>query len=246
MGSERRDVQRGGTYREVGHTQRGGTYRENMDRLPTLERFLCCCDLKTGTLIIGVFNLICAVLLGILSLFGLATMIFATVVVNTTDQQKMNEALSNFNNNFNTEGDLGQGLDTATSEEAKTAANVALIFSIVMMAILCIICVGYVIVASMLIHGARTSKPGLLMPWFIHRWDGHRDLPFHLRLLFQEAAAGGAGPQTHPTAEGLKYKPTFTACVQYTAFSTSENLFILLKKIRVEKSAQCSRSVITS
>jgi len=165
--TERRDIQRGGTYREVGHTQRGGTYRENMDRLPTLERFLCCCDLKTGTLIIGVFNLICAVLLGILSLFGLATMIFATVVVNTTDQQKMNEALSNFNNNFNTEGDLGQGLDTATSEEAKTAANVALIFSIVMMAILCIICVGYVIVASMLIHGARTSKPGLLMPWII-------------------------------------------------------------------------------
>merc|ERR1711890_98236 len=119
---------RGGTYRER-DIQRGGTYTENMDRLPTLERFLCCCDLKTGTLIIGVFNLICAALLGILSLFGLATMIFATVVVNTTDQQKMNEALSNFNNNF------------------KTEANVALIFSIVMMAILCIICVGYVIVA---------------------------------------------------------------------------------------------------
>jgi len=35
------------------------------------------------------------------------------------------------------------------------------------MAILLIICIGYVVVASMLIHGARKEKPGLLMPWIV-------------------------------------------------------------------------------
>jgi len=126
-----------------------------MDRLPTVDKFLFCCDLKTGTLIIGAINLGCALLLGIFSLMGFGTMIFATVMVNTSDDQKFSDTLANY------------GKTEGQSDKSMAVANAALIFSMIMMAIMCIICVGYVIVASMLIHGARTSKPGLLMPWII-------------------------------------------------------------------------------
>jgi len=128
-----------------------------MDRLPTVDKFLFCCDLKTGTLIIGAINLGCALLLGIFSLMGFGTMIFATIMVNTSDDQKFSDTLANY----------GKTEDQGQADKSMAVANAALIFSMIMMAIMCIICVGYVIVASMLIHGARTSKPGLLMPWII-------------------------------------------------------------------------------
>merc|ERR1712121_152829 len=85
---------------------------------------------------------------------GFGTMIFATVMVNTSDDQKFSDTLANYGK-------------TEDQDKSMAVANAALIFSMIMMAIMCIICVGYVIVASMLIHGARTSKPGLLMPWII-------------------------------------------------------------------------------
>jgi hypothetical protein len=52
----------------------------------------------------------------------------------------------------------GLGGDTTTTFLAFTTA---------LMAILLIICIGYLVVASLLIHGARKGKPGLLMPWII-------------------------------------------------------------------------------
>jgi len=159
--------------------------------LPTVDKFLCCCDLKTGTLIIGVFNLIAAIILAIISLFFLGTTIFAAVVVNTSwsssfslgnhteawggsgKDTDLHGALTDLANTFQNVGsdgqNLGQDLQNAANDlqNAQTGTNVALGFGIAMTAVLCLICLGYVIVASMLIHGARKSKPGLLMPWII-------------------------------------------------------------------------------
>jgi len=67
--------------------------------------------------------------------------------------QEQKEAISN----------LGLGLSGNAQQDTTTV----LAWTTAMMAILLIICIGYVVVASMLIHGARKEKPGLLMPWIV-------------------------------------------------------------------------------
>jgi amino acid transporter len=44
---------------------------------------------------------------------------------------------------------------------------VTLVIAFAFLAVYLIVCLGYVVVASLLIHGARTAKPGLMMPWII-------------------------------------------------------------------------------
>jgi len=156
--------------------------------LPTVEKFLCCCDLKTGTLIIGVINLVYALILAAISLFFLGTTIFATVLTNASWSSsatisdgnssitigELHDTLRNFGNTLNNLGDeegkqIGKDLDDAFNkfDSAKTGANVTLGFAIAMSVIMLILCLGLVIVTSMLIHGARKGRPGLLMPWIV-------------------------------------------------------------------------------
>jgi len=156
--------------------------------LPTVEKFLFCCDLKTGTLIIGVFNLIAALIWACISLFFLGTTIFATVVANaswsssatisngnsTITFGEFQDSLRNLGNTLQNVGDdegrqIGQDLGDSLNDlnAAKAGATAALGFAIAMSAIMCILCLGMVIVASMLIHGARKGRPGLLMPWLV-------------------------------------------------------------------------------
>merc|ERR1712179_841552 len=140
---------------------------DNM-RIPTVEKFLFCLELKTGSLIIGILNLIAAIILGLVSLFFLGTTIFATVAVNTVD---WSSAFANVTSNSgNTYPGVGDRFDSGSDGggSAKTGVNMAMGFAIAMSAILCIICLGYLIVASMLIHGTRKettagragSRPG--------------------------------------------------------------------------------------
>jgi len=156
--------------------------------LPTVEKFLCCCDLKTGTLIIGVINLVYALILAAISLFFLGTTIFATVLTNASWSSsatisdgnssitigELHDNLRDLGNTFRNLGDeegqqIGKDLDDAINQfnAGKTGANVALGFAIAMSAIMLILCLGLVIVTSMLIHGARKGRPGLLMPWIV-------------------------------------------------------------------------------
>jgi len=156
--------------------------------LPTVEKFLCCCDLKTGTIIIGVINLVYALILAAISLFFLGTTIFATVLTNASWSSsatisdgnssitfgELHDTLRDFGNTLKNHGDeegkqIGKDLDDAFNnlDAAKTGANVTLGFAIAMSAIMLILCLGFVIVASMLIHGARKGRPGLLMPWIV-------------------------------------------------------------------------------
>merc|ERR1712080_211757 len=59
------------------------------------------------------------------------------------------------------------GMETEDRREEGEVDNGAMISAIAMMVIICIMCLGYVAVASLLTHGARKSKPGYLMPWII-------------------------------------------------------------------------------
>jgi len=134
-------------------------------RLPIVDKFLCCCELQTGVLLVGVLSLLGALCgcLGAsialsLSALGTAAAGGAFGQFNFTRQdaslsQEQKEAISN----------LGLGLTGNAQQDTTTV----LAWTTAMMAILLIICIGYVVVASMLIHGARKEKPGLLMPWIV-------------------------------------------------------------------------------
>jgi len=122
-------------------------------RLPTVDKFLCCCELQTGVLLVGVLSLLGALCgcLGAsialsLSALGTAAAGGAFGQFNFTRQdaslsQEQKEAISN----------LGLGLTGNAQQDTTTV----LAWTTAMMAILLIICIGYVVVASMLIHGAR-------------------------------------------------------------------------------------------
>jgi len=113
--------------------------------LPTVEKCCACLELKTGTLIIGAINLLAAIVGAVFSAIGLA----GSAVL-------ASGALNKYIDN----GQQGgyQGSD---------AVNAAGTWGIIVTSILLIIYVLYVVVASMLIHGARKEKPGLMMPWII-------------------------------------------------------------------------------
>jgi len=131
-------------------------------------------ELKTAVLVIGVFNLVAA-LFGVLGsglgaagtgvgiaavngAFGEVGDWNATLASGELDQEAR-EQLKKLANS------LGQGSngDTLNKEDV----NNVLGFAVVMMVVLLVICILYVIVASLLIHGARKGKPGLLVPWMV-------------------------------------------------------------------------------
>jgi len=132
-------------------------------RLPTVKKFLCCCELQTGTILVGVLSLLGALCGCLASSIGLAASAFGTAAasgafgqLNFTRQdasftQEQRDAFANI------------GL----SGGAQQVTTTVLAWTTAMMAILLIICIGYVVVASMLIHGARKGKPGLMMPWIV-------------------------------------------------------------------------------
>jgi len=130
---------------------------------PTVEKFLCCCHLKTGVLIIGVLNLIGA-LLGVLgcglSLGGL-TVVASGVLddLNLEDQQ-----LQHLNNATTWLGDA--------SEDLLSEDDPQMGYAIAMMVMLTLLCLFYLVTASLLIHGARKGKAGLLVPWMVETFLG--------------------------------------------------------------------------
>jgi len=129
---------------------------------------VCCFELKTAVLVIGVFNLVAA-LFGILGSaigaggvgVGIAAVngAFGNFSLQDNADQLSPEEKAQLDQIANTFGN-GGGSD-------KEAINGALGGAFVLMIALLVICVLYVVVASLLIHGARKGKPGLLMPWLV-------------------------------------------------------------------------------
>merc|ERR1712055_741851 len=113
--------------------------------LPTVEKCCACLELKTGTLILGVINLVGSIILAIISAVGLAG---SAVLASGALDQYIDK-------------------DSRMDSESRAAVNTAATFGIVVTSIMLIIYILYVVVASMLIHGARKEKPGLMMPWIV-------------------------------------------------------------------------------
>merc|ERR1712058_132968 len=93
---------------------------------------------QTGTLIIGVLSVIGSV---IGAIFGIMALIGSSLITSGAYQYN------------------GQGDHRAYA----AAGTMAIIVSVIML----IIYILYIAIASMLIHGARTEKPGLMLPWLI-------------------------------------------------------------------------------
>merc|ERR1719228_2606254 len=104
--------------------------------IPILEKACICLELATGTIILGVINLIICVI-------GAGAALFVLVGF----------------------GVLHSSLDDGSKQDG--AVQAAGIFTYVVMTILLILCIFYIIISSLLIHGARTGRPGLLMPWIV-------------------------------------------------------------------------------
>jgi len=124
--------------------------------IPIVDKFFFCLELKTGTIIVGVLNLIGAIILAIVAAFGLtAVSVAASGVLGGDVDSQLREAYRKQGLEYS--GSQGQG--------AQVVVGAAMAWFIAVLAITLIICILYVVIASLLIHGARKEKPGLLMPW---------------------------------------------------------------------------------
>jgi len=126
--------------------------------LPTVDKFCFCLDLKTGTIIVGVLNLIAAIILAIVVAFALAFVSAASASIFGNDSlRQLDDQLAQVYKK--------QGLEYEGNISGNT--EMAAAWLIAVYAITLIICIGYLVIASLLIHGARKGNPSLLMPWII-------------------------------------------------------------------------------
>eukprot|EP00090_Calanus_glacialis_P033709 TRINITY_DN5607_c0_g1_i3.p1 TRINITY_DN5607_c0_g1~~TRINITY_DN5607_c0_g1_i3.p1 ORF type:complete len:170 (-),score=45.10 TRINITY_DN5607_c0_g1_i3:110-619(-) len=106
--------------------------------IPTVGKACIVFDLKTGTIILGVINLIGCVIGAIACL--------ASVIGYAVLSDQVNQALEESENQLDD--------------------NVGIVVYVTLSIVL-IICVFYIIISSLLIHGARTGRPGFLTPWLV-------------------------------------------------------------------------------
>jgi len=125
---------------------------------------VCCFELKTAVLIIGVFNLVAA-LFGVLgSGLGAAGTSVGLAAVNGAFGGNFTDWNTTLENLSPAER---QQLDELRNQFGSEDLNTILGSALGMMIVLLIICILYVVIASLLIHGARKGKPGLLIPWIV-------------------------------------------------------------------------------
>jgi len=136
--------------------------------IPMVDRFLGCIQLQTGVLIIGVLHLILALLGAFVSAILLT---LSSVWVSGVADGVLNQAIQGIKEGLQQADDesraaFNQTLDTfaGLSNDDVGAAKIAVV---VVTAILLVLCIFWIITCSLLIHGARKGKPGLLMPWYI-------------------------------------------------------------------------------
>jgi len=108
--------------------------------IPTLDNGCFCLSLKTGTIIIAIFNMITGFMAALFAISFLA-------------QKKLFEAYG-VRIWFNYKGTILMDLNLLNVMQATGAL-------VLMISIL------YIISASLLIHGARKGRPGLMTPWLL-------------------------------------------------------------------------------
>jgi len=127
-----------------------------------LEKACFCMSLKTGTILLGVLNLIGSIIGACASLGILIFWVWYGEASNQSmkELQGLTDQLRELNNQLGGE-DKGE-------PEAPPNAHSHLIIWYVVTGTIFLICALYIIIASLLIHGARKGRPGMLIPWLIH------------------------------------------------------------------------------
>merc|ERR1711915_1075921 len=121
---------------------------------PLLKKACFCISLKTGTVILGAFNLIFSIIGASISLALLIYWLWYGEKMNKSDQ------LQPINSNFD---DAGEG-----KTEPSLNAHAELLILYIGTGAVFLICAFYIIITYLLIHGARNGISGLLIPWLIH------------------------------------------------------------------------------
>ena len=120
-------------------------------KLPTVGSFLGCCALRTGTLVIGIIQ---AVTYAILFLVSVVFLAGGSLVASGALGEEVNEE----------EKEVQEESDD--EEELEVAVTNAMFFS-VLACVAIVSCVFNILVSSLLVHGARTRRSDLLMPWIL-------------------------------------------------------------------------------
>lgn len=154
---------------------------KTLDNMVVLGK-CCCCDLKTGVIVLGVFNLIFPVIWAIICSWVLVLLAANTIAGSQSDDlnsavqeyssaievyksalQEYSSAVQEYNiqeeyNKFNTDGDFNKLISDL---------GIGLGFCVEHLWICIVSCIITIICSSLLIHGARKGKPGLLSPYMI-------------------------------------------------------------------------------
>merc|ERR1712212_1033 len=112
---------------------------------PRVEKACLVFDLKTGTIILGVLNLI-------LCIIGTIACLAVLVGYSVASDEVFDAVVEQHPEVGDLDGDVSEAIG---------------IVVYVTVAIALAICVFYIIIASLLIHGARKGRPGFLTPWLV-------------------------------------------------------------------------------
>jgi len=148
-----------------------------------------CCDLKTGVIVLGVFNLIFSVIGAIICSWVLVLLAATTIAVTQSDdlnsaiQEELSSAIEEYNsaiqeeyNKVNTDGDFSKLI---LDMGIKMGVCVELLF------------IFFIIGSSLLIHGARKGKPYLLYPYM---FVGCLRITFYVHFFIRYCFAIGEFP----------------------------------------------------
>merc|ERR1712098_285499 len=108
--------------------------------IPTVNKACIVFELKTGTIILGVINLIFSVI----GTIAVLAMLIGYAVGSNSIKQALH-------------------LQESSSGDQGTIDAIFYVTWIILLAV----CAFYIIIASLLIQGARTSRPGFLTPWLV-------------------------------------------------------------------------------
>ena len=119
-------------------------------KLPTVGNFLGCCDLKTGTLVIGIFQLVASTILLLVCTVLLAG---GSLVVSGALGDDVNQKVKEAEEQLN--------------DDEKAFAKTLAMFAFVSTCIMVILCMFNTVVCSLLVHGARNRRACLMVPWIV-------------------------------------------------------------------------------
>jgi len=130
----------------------------------------CCCSLQAGVITIGALGLVFPTIGAGIVIYLMVLMGAATIAVQTakSDQDKQLEGMTNIMNAMGGAGDEELQKSIADYGAAKDNADNLLGMGWGILLAVAVVLILYILMNVLLIIGAATSKPGLLIPWMAY------------------------------------------------------------------------------